>query len=679
MADTCVPSAGTIFHRAWSGPVRGIMKLATRPKPIRRLIRGQHWLLEEQWVQKEQLRAEIEANYRKQLERQRADLEARQWAEAQRQQAEMERQQTEMERQRTEAARQIAELTAREQEVSERFRQFAEGEDQRFTERLYREYPLANPQNILSSPSWEEYHAFRSRRPTSMFLFVVGSGSSGTTIMLRVLSEHPDVYAIPGETSLFGGKSDVHVLEQLLFWEQSAQRVDKSVVLEKTPNHVFYFNRINEFLPNCRIICMVRDPRDVVASLIRRGHTFEESVESVKLYQRQIDELRRKCANHLVVRLEDLTDNPNTTVSNVLDFAGMRKSSEIVDEMLHYHCRPKTFYTDKIELPENNVGGNVPRMRDYQINQPLKNDKLRWMTEIPAEKHAEMFDRLAIWLQEYGYFPIPSDEPNDDLPTVSRNEIKNRVSAAVALSPLEDAVYNQGERLILERTHDDAERDRHKSSYRFFRKIIDSDLLRGTAAPPITILDIGSGCGHGTYELARISGAKVTGVDIQPECLEYARAYYDAENIRYELIEDIFDYARSMPPFDYIVSRHVFEHIPDAFRLVQDLQWTKRLLINVPFAERAGNPFHLLLNIRESDFPPVKQREFFYEDLSGETYLSPPEGVIINSICCCYSNDPPDIASSSGIEFPVSRWMPRGEHAVIREVYDRLVHSLAKV
>ena len=60
----------------------------------------------------------------------------------------------------------------------------------------------------------------------------------------------------------------------------------------------------------------------------------------------------------------------------------------------------------------------------------------------------------------------------------------------------------------------------------------------------------GCRCGHGTLELARISGAQVTGIDIQPECLEYARTYYDAENIRYELIEDIFDYARSMPKLE---------------------------------------------------------------------------------------------------------------------------------
>jgi hypothetical protein len=81
----------------------------------------------------------------------------------------------------------------------------------------------------------------------------------------------------------------------------------------------------------------------------------------------------------------------------------MRNSPGILDDLMQYHTKPKTFYTDKIEKPENNLGANVPRMRDYQINQPLKNDSRRWLREIPAERHAELHERLGIWLDKYGY------------------------------------------------------------------------------------------------------------------------------------------------------------------------------------------------------------------------------------------------------------------------------------
>jgi len=66
--------------------------------------------------------------------------------------------------------------------------------------------------------------------------------------------------------------------------------------------------------------------------LIRRGCTFDESVESVKLYSGRIDELSRKCANHLIVRLEDSDGRLPLTVSNVLDFARNAEFARIVAE-----------------------------------------------------------------------------------------------------------------------------------------------------------------------------------------------------------------------------------------------------------------------------------------------------------------------------------------------------------
>jgi 2-polyprenyl-3-methyl-5-hydroxy-6-metoxy-1,4-benzoquinol methylase len=262
------------------------------------------------------------------------------------------------------------------------------------------------------------------------------------------------------------------------------------------------------------------------------------------------------------------------------------------------------------------------------------------------------------------------------LHTAFKQKIDLCLREVASLSPLEEAVFNEGERLIPERSHEEKETERHKSSYRFFRHIIDRDLLHRKSTLPISILDIGSGCGHGSYELSKITGVQVTGVDIEPHCIDYARVHYSADNVTYEIIGDIFEYAKTMKPFDYIVSRHVFEHIPDAFSLIEKLRWTKRLLINVPFAEKPGNPFHLLLNIREDSFPPVKAREFFYEDLAGRTYVFEPEGVFINSICCCYTNEQPDIAKNSADVFPFQPWKPEGEHAIVRSLYRKLTDSL---
>jgi hypothetical protein len=281
--------------------------------------------------------------------------------------------------------------------------------DLAYQQRLRKEYFLSDPERMRTDEASEAFHAFQSRRPASPFLFVVGSGSSGTTIMLRVLSDHPDVYTIPEETVLFGGPSDRCVMNELFSWEERSHNENKSVILEKTPNHLFCFNRINEFLPNCKFICMMRDPRDIVASLMRRACTFDGAILGLSRYLRQVDEMRAKCANHILVRLEDLTGRPQQTVSRILSFAGMRSTPDIVRSLVDYHRKPKTFYTGEIAKPENNVGANTPRMRDYQINQPLFNDSGRWLTEIPEESHAQLHVKLRYWLEQYGYLESSSD------------------------------------------------------------------------------------------------------------------------------------------------------------------------------------------------------------------------------------------------------------------------------
>src|SRR5436305_3488338 len=152
------------------------------------------------------------------------------------------------------------------------------------------------------------------------------------------------------------------------------------------------------------------------------------------------------------------------------------------------------------------------------------------------------------------------------------------------LSAVEERIYNQGERLIPGVTHDTAEVVRHKSGYQFFRKIIESDLLSGcfTGRAHLHILDIGCGVGHGTHMLADIPGAIVTGIDCSEDTIKYARTYYSRENITY-IVADAARFLESMPEFDYVVSRHALEHIPDGITAAAASKFSARLMVNVPF------------------------------------------------------------------------------------------------
>lgn len=229
----------------------------------------------------------------------------------------------------------------------------------------------------------------------------------------------------------------------------------------------------------------------------------------------------------------------------------------------------------------------------------------------------------------------------------------------IALSPIHEKLYNEGERLIPGVTHGMGEVIRHKSSYDFFRAIIDDDIaiVDGLRAQnKITIADFGFGVGHGCYSLSRIRHSEITGLDISPDCKEYAHKNYPASNITYQ-VADLAEYAKTMPAFDYVVSRGVFEHIPDGLNVAYSTKWKKRLIFDVPYNEAAGpNEHHVLIGIVEKDFAKFTNAELFYQDINGVIYDSEHKPEMPNMIVCVCSH--PDLPSvkSKNFEFPYPVW-----------------------
>src|SRR5215210_2934653 len=149
-------------------------------------------------------------------------------------------------------------------------------------------------------------------------IFVVGNSRSGTTMMGRVLGQHPDVFTL-GEIHFFeqlwsaqGGERSISrteaarlaarllciqrdgylnqsrpdrfygEAERLLaslrprdlvpakifeaFLVSEAKKNGKTVPCDQTPRNVFYIGEILALYPEARVINMVRDPRDVLLS-----------------------------------------------------------------------------------------------------------------------------------------------------------------------------------------------------------------------------------------------------------------------------------------------------------------------------------------------------------------------------------------------------------------------------
>jgi len=227
------------------------------------------------------------------------------------------------------------------------------------------------------------------------------------------------------------------------------------------------------------------------------------------------------------------------------------------------------------------------------------------------------------------------------------------------LTPLEEKIYHEGERLIPGVTHDMAEVIRHKTSYEFFRAVIEEDIAGISTLQQkdkISIADFGFGVGHGCYSLARMRKSFVTGLDISHDCLEYAQKKYSASNITYQ-ITDLAEYAKIMPEHDYVVSRGVFEHIPNGLHVAALTKWRCRLLFDVPYNEPAEpNPHHLLTKITEEDFRDFPDAEFFYQDLEGVIYNRQQKPDRPNMIMCACSHPSLPPIKDYNMKFPFPVW-----------------------
>lgn len=221
-----------------------------------------------------------------------------------------------------------------------------------------------------------------------------------------------------------------------------------------------------------------------------------------------------------------------------------------------------------------------------------------------------------------------------------------------------DAIYNAGERLVPGETHDRAEIVRHKSSYKLFRDIIESDIRVNPSLieSGITVLDIGCGTGHGTYMLDTILGVKIVGIDPSVESIQYAKDNYGSSNIEY-INCDAEAFVSQSKGFDYVVSRHALEHVENGLNFALGIECRRRLMVNVPFNESEGNIHHLVHRIQEEHFDAYPNKEFFYEGLDGVTEIARTEENPPNSIVCISSAT--DLRPvRTVIEFPVAAWKP---------------------
>jgi hypothetical protein len=187
--------------------------------------------------------------------------------------------------------------------------------------------------------------------------FVIGFPRAGTTLTLNLLRGHPGLSHLRGRKASFGfSLSPSQSLETGILTGRQSWIGDIGVfhivakkglenrgkIIEKTPAHVFAFDRAVRIFGRPKFIIVLRDGRDVVASMLRAGRNPkkwwpdapQDIREAIKIYQdyaRAIMKLQNR-DNVYILRYEELIKNPQSHCADLCNFLGV-SDRYIVDQV----------------------------------------------------------------------------------------------------------------------------------------------------------------------------------------------------------------------------------------------------------------------------------------------------------------------------------------------------------
>lgn len=193
--------------------------------------------------------------------------------------------------------------------------------------------------------------------PSDQPIFVIGMPRSGTTLVERIISSHPDVYSA-GELLNFGltlkrlsGSRTPSILDldtihnlQGLDWAQVGENyvastrpatAGKPRFIDKLPHNFLYAGWIARALPNAKIICLRRDPMDTCLSNFRQlfaaqsplyGYSFNilDTGRYYALFDQLIAHWRQVLPGRILeMRYETLVDSQEASTRQLLAFCNL--------------------------------------------------------------------------------------------------------------------------------------------------------------------------------------------------------------------------------------------------------------------------------------------------------------------------------------------------------------------
>jgi len=190
-------------------------------------------------------------------------------------------------------------------------------------------------------------------------IFVVGGKHCGTTLSATILGVNSKCHLIPMETGAYSFKFIEQIRKPFI---RQVSEIDSEVVVEKTPDHVYQIDKIQEDWPNSPIFVITRNPIDRVASTTRRHGNFNQSVyECSNDLTACINAMEKP--NTFLVSYEQIVKDFRNVVGQMCYFAQL----QFEERMVNFHEHSPTWFEKKLEDDHH-------RLRSNQMKTPLYDD-----------------------------------------------------------------------------------------------------------------------------------------------------------------------------------------------------------------------------------------------------------------------------------------------------------------
>lgn len=258
-------------------------------------------------------------------------------------------------------------------------------------------------------------------------IFVGGAPRSGTTLTRAILDSHPEIAcgpelrAFPALARLyrdtavtmgallsahyFFGPDDLRRTFRDLaasFLKPLHQQSGKRLIAEKTPANALYFRELFALFPESRFILVVRDPRDVAASLIRMDWRDAKSGQRLPITA-SIQGAAGGWRDHVVaarnaadagapvhtLRYESLIAQPAKTLDDLFAFLGVAPSDAPLAHYQNFNARAGENETSAAAVAKPLNGGAIAR----------------WRRELSLNEVQTIEKIAGPLLAEYGYTP----------------------------------------------------------------------------------------------------------------------------------------------------------------------------------------------------------------------------------------------------------------------------------